>query len=161
MYHSLLKRAKSSPLQKALALLQKAVQSTIEPRVRSSKHRSRVVESVRNRIAQDQRAKWRCTISTARKRLKSGFAQRVDGGSVIKMKIDFNQIISVMLLGLLSWGGVQLYQMNANVSVIAYKVDQNYDMIKPMWRDFLVRQAQYDKSWTNTISSIPTSGEEE
>ncbi len=77
------------------------------------------------------------------------------------MKIDFNQIISVMLLGLLSWGGVQLYQMNANVSVIAYKVDQNYDMIKPMWRDFLVRQAQYDKSWTNTISSIPTSGEEE
>lgn len=77
------------------------------------------------------------------------------------MKIDFNQIISVMLLGLLSWGGLQLYQMNANVSVIAYKVDQNYDMIKPMWRDFLVRQAQYDKSWTNTISSIPTSGEEE
>ena len=77
------------------------------------------------------------------------------------MKIDFNQIISVMLLGLLSWGGLQLYQMNANVSLIAYKVDQNYDMIKPMWRDFLVRQAQYDKSWTNTISSIPTSGEEE
>ncbi len=77
------------------------------------------------------------------------------------MKIDFNQIISVMLLGLLSWGGLQLYQMNANVSVIAYKVDQNYDMIKPMWRDFLVRQAQYDKSWTNAISSIPTSGEEE
>jgi len=77
------------------------------------------------------------------------------------MKIDSQQLTSAIMIMLLGWGAFQLYQMNANVSVIAYKVDQNYDMIKPMWRDFLVRQAQYDKSWTNTISSIPTSGEEE
>ena len=60
------------------------------------------------------------------------------------MKLDFNHIISVAALGILSWGAIQLYQMNANMAVVSYKVDENYNMIKPMWQDFLVRSAKYD-----------------
>lgn len=50
------------------------------------------------------------------------------------------QLIGVVALGILSWGALQLYQMNANMAVVSYKVDENYKMIKPMWQDFLVRQ---------------------
>jgi len=50
------------------------------------------------------------------------------------------QIYGLVVLGMLSWGSFQLYQMNANMAVVTYKVDENYKMIKPMWQDFLVRQ---------------------
>ena len=45
-------------------------------------------------------------------------------------------------LTILSWGSLQIYQMNANMAVVSYKVDENYKMIKPMWQDFLVRSNQ-------------------
>ena len=50
------------------------------------------------------------------------------------------QLIGVVAIGILSWGALQLYQMNANIAVVSYKVDENHKMIKPMWQDFLVRQ---------------------
>ena len=50
-----------------------------------------------------------------------------------------NQMIGVVALGLLSWGSLQLYQMNANMTLVTYKVEENYKMIKPMWQDFLIR----------------------
>ncbi len=52
-----------------------------------------------------------------------------------------NQIVGVVALGLLSWGSLQLYQMNANMALVTYKVEENHKMIKPMWQDFLVRQS--------------------
>ena len=54
--------------------------------------------------------------------------------------MKFEQLIGVVALGILSWGAFQLYQMNANMAVVSYKVDENHKMIKPMWQDFLVRQ---------------------
>ena len=57
------------------------------------------------------------------------------------MKVDLQQVISVLAFGMLGWASLQVYQMNASVSLISYKVDENYDMIKPMWQDFLVREA--------------------
>lgn len=49
-------------------------------------------------------------------------------------------------LTILSWGSLQIYQMNANMAVVSYKVDENYKMIKPMWQDFLVRQGRFQVS---------------
>ena len=51
--------------------------------------------------------------------------------------MKFEQVIGVIGLGVLGWGSVQIYQMNANVAVISYKVDENYKMIKPLWQEFL------------------------
>ena len=53
--------------------------------------------------------------------------------------MQFEQLLGIIAVGILSWGALQLYQMNANMSVISYKVDENYKMIKPMWQDFLIR----------------------
>jgi|TARA_B100001093_G_scaffold446975_1_gene451604 hypothetical protein len=60
------------------------------------------------------------------------------------MKLDIHQTVSFIVLGLVSWGALQLYQMNANLSLVTYKVEENHAMIKPMWQDFLIRKAKYD-----------------
>ena len=60
--------------------------------------------------------------------------------------MKFEQTLGVIALGLLSWGSLQMYQMNANMAVVSYKVEENYKMIKPMWQDFLVRQGRYNAS---------------
>ena len=56
--------------------------------------------------------------------------------------MKFEQLIGVVALGVLSWGSFQVYSMNAELSVISYRVEENYKMIKPMWQDFLVRGGQ-------------------
>ena len=56
------------------------------------------------------------------------------------MKLE--QAIGVIALGILGWGSMQLYQMNANMAVVSYKVEENYKMIRPMWQDFLIRNDQ-------------------
>jgi hypothetical protein len=56
--------------------------------------------------------------------------------------MKFEQTLGVVALGLLSWGSFQVYQMNASMAVVTYKVEENYKMIKPMWQDFLIRSDQ-------------------
>ena len=73
------------------------------------------------------------------------------------MKVDLQQVVSVLAFGMLGWASLQVYQMNASISLISYKVDENYDMIKPMWQDFLVRSARNDESWNDEFSSFNTS----
>jgi len=73
------------------------------------------------------------------------------------MKLDLQSFFSAVALGMLGWASLQVYQMNASVSLISYKVDENYDMIKPMWQDFLVRSAKNDDSWNDEFSNFNTS----
>jgi len=56
--------------------------------------------------------------------------------------MKFEQVLGVAALGLLSWGSLQLYQMNASMALVTYKVEENYKMIKPMWQDFLIREGR-------------------
>ncbi len=70
------------------------------------------------------------------------------------MKVDFNNLASVITIGLLCWGALQLYQLKADTAVITYRVGENYDMIKPMWQDFLVRSARYSEHKQN-INAFP------
>ena len=68
------------------------------------------------------------------------------------MKLNSQDIFSTIIVLLLGWGAFQLYGMNANVAVITNKVDENYNMIKPMWQDFLVRSAKYNEHKSNVYS---------
>jgi hypothetical protein len=79
------------------------------------------------------------------------------------MKLNSQDVFSTIIVLLLGWGAFQLYGMNANVAVITYKVDENYNMIKPMWQDFLVRSAKYNehKSKFNELSNIHAATEKE
>lgn len=79
------------------------------------------------------------------------------------MKINYQDIFSGLIILLLSWGAYQLYGMNANMAVVTYKVDQNYQMIRPMWQDFLVRSAKYNehKPKFNELPDIHAAAEKE
>ena len=70
------------------------------------------------------------------------------------MRVDFNNVASILTVGLLSWGALQLYQLKAETAVITYRVGENYDMIKPMWQDFLVRSERYNEYQQN-INAVP------
>ena len=59
--------------------------------------------------------------------------------------MKFEQLLGVIGLGLLSWGSLQVYQMNAQMALVSYKVEENYKMIKPMWQDFLIRSDVAEK----------------
>ena len=64
------------------------------------------------------------------------------GTKPVKKKVElmkFEQMLGVVAIGLLSWGSLQIYQINAQMAVVSYKVEEIYKMIKPMWQDFLRR----------------------
>tara|TARA_R100000935_G_scaffold34165_1_gene54758 strand:- start:1028 stop:1264 length:237 start_codon:yes stop_codon:yes gene_type:complete len=69
------------------------------------------------------------------------------------MKFELNHFVSVIILGVVSWGAITLFTMNAQMAVVVYKVDQNFNMIQPMWQDFLQRRAIYDNV---PVSNEPT-----
>ena len=75
------------------------------------------------------------------------------------MKIDFQHVISVVSLALLSWAAMQVSELKSEVAVVSYKVEENYEMIKPMWQDFLVRKANHydDIKGTNSVPSFQAS----
>tara|TARA_R110001606_G_C14939290_1_gene599048 strand:+ start:234 stop:473 length:240 start_codon:yes stop_codon:yes gene_type:complete len=70
------------------------------------------------------------------------------------MKLDFPSLASLATIGVLSWGALQLYELKSDTAVISYQVGENYDMIKPMWQDFLVRSASQNEYQQN-IHSVP------
>ena len=70
------------------------------------------------------------------------------------MKLDFPSLASLATIGILSWGALQLYELKSDTAVISYQVGENYDMIKPMWQDFLVRSASQNEYQQN-IYAVP------
>ena len=76
------------------------------------------------------------------------------------MKVDFNNLASVITIGLLCWGALQLYHLKADTAVITYRVGANYDMIKPMWQDFLVRNAYHDQPQPDGKANIHATNRE-
>jgi len=55
------------------------------------------------------------------------------------VNLQVEHIFGVIVLGILSWGSLQIYSMNAELALVSYRVEENNIMIKPMWQDFLVR----------------------
>ena len=60
------------------------------------------------------------------------------------MKMQVEHIFGVVVLGILSWGSLQVYNMNAQMVLVSYRVEENaktldesYAMLKPMWQRFL------------------------
>jgi|TARA_R110000796_G_scaffold169607_1_gene286465 hypothetical protein len=77
------------------------------------------------------------------------------------MKIDLNNLVSVVILGVLSWGAITLFTMNAQMAVVVYKVDQNFKMIQPMWQEFLRTEVANDTHpITDVEADIHASNEE-
>ena len=60
------------------------------------------------------------------------------------MNLQIEHIFGVIALGILSWGSLQIYDMNAQLLLVSYRVEENaktlksnYAMLVPMWESFL------------------------
>ena len=51
-------------------------------------------------------------------------------------------------VSLLAWIAVTMYELNAQVQVMAVKVEQSHAMIRPLWEDYIRRTAEID-GWRN------------
>ncbi len=76
---------------------------------------------------------------------------------------NLSTIISGATLAFLGWIGISIVELKTDTAVVKEKVASNYEMIKPMWQDFLVRSAKYDehKSKFNELSNIHAATEKE
>lgn len=56
------------------------------------------------------------------------------------MKLQVEHIFGVIVLGILSWGSLQVYDMNAQLLLVSYRVDENaktLDETQAMLQSFL------------------------
>lgn len=51
-------------------------------------------------------------------------------------------------VSLLAWIALTMYDLNAQVQVMAVKVDESHEMIRPLWEDYIRRTAELDY-WAN------------
>ena len=63
--------------------------------------------------------------------------------------IASSSVFLTALLGLLGWIGTSIVDLKTDTAVIAFKVDANHKMLKPMWEEFTGRTyddnlAQFD-----------------
>jgi len=53
-------------------------------------------------------------------------------------------VTTMGVFGVLSWMAVTLITLDKRTEVMSVKIQQNNDMLKPLWEDFIRRSASYD-----------------
>ena len=53
-------------------------------------------------------------------------------------------VTTMAVFGVLSWMAVTLITLDKRTEVMSVKIQQNNDMLKPLWEDFIRRSASYD-----------------
>ena len=52
-------------------------------------------------------------------------------------------VTTMGVFGILSWMAVTLITLDKRTEVMSVKIQQNNDMLKPLWEDFIRRSASY------------------
>ena len=53
-------------------------------------------------------------------------------------------VTTMGVFGVLFWMAVTLITLDKRTEVMSVKIQQNNDMLKPLWEDFIRRSASYD-----------------
>ena len=53
-------------------------------------------------------------------------------------------LVATGSVSLLAWIALTMYDLNAQVQVMATKVEESHQMIKPLWEDYIRRTAALD-----------------
>jgi len=54
--------------------------------------------------------------------------------------------ITTMSLGAITWMTVTLINVDKEIAVMSIKIEQNNAMLKPLWEDFIKRNAKYEQA---------------
>jgi len=58
----------------------------------------------------------------------------------------FVGIITAFSFGIFAWMASTLISVDKRTEVMAVQVNANYEMIKPLWEDFIQRRNDYEKT---------------
>ena len=54
--------------------------------------------------------------------------------------------ITTLSLGAITWMTVTLISVDKRTAVMSVKIEQNNEMLKPLWEDFIRRSARYEQA---------------
>lgn len=54
--------------------------------------------------------------------------------------------ITTLSLGAITWMTVTLISVDKRTAVMSIKIEQNNEMLKPLWEDFIKRSARYEQA---------------
>ena len=54
--------------------------------------------------------------------------------------------ITTLSLGAITWMTVTLINVDKRTAVMSVKIEQNNEMLKPLWEDFIKRSAKYEQA---------------
>ena len=54
--------------------------------------------------------------------------------------------ITTLSLGAITWMTVTLINVDKEIAVMSVKIEQNNEMLKPLWEDFIRRSASYEQA---------------
>ncbi len=54
--------------------------------------------------------------------------------------------ITTLSLGAITWMTVTLITVDKRTAVMSVKIEQNNEMLKPLWEDFIKRSARYEQA---------------
>jgi hypothetical protein len=54
--------------------------------------------------------------------------------------------ITTLSLGAITWMTVTLINVDKRTAVMSVKIEQNNEMLKPLWEDFIKRSARYEQA---------------
>ena len=54
--------------------------------------------------------------------------------------------ITTLSLGAITWMTVTLISVDKRTAVMSVKIEQNNEMLKPLWEDFIRRSASYEQA---------------
>lgn len=71
--------------------------------------------------------------------------------------IGFFTALSIPFIG---WVGISIVDLKVDLAATHAKVDANYQMLQPMWQDFLGRQRNDNLAWFDPTTNIETGRQE-
>ena len=54
--------------------------------------------------------------------------------------------ITTLSLGAITWMTVTLISVDKRTAVMSVKIEQNNEMLKPLWEEFIKRSARYEQA---------------
>ena len=54
--------------------------------------------------------------------------------------------ITTLSLGAITWMTITLINVDKRTAVMSVKIEQNNEMLKPLWEDFIKRSAKYEQA---------------
>ena len=72
---------------------------------------------------------------------------------LVKILVGIVGFFTTLSIGFIGWVGLSIVELKTDVAETHGKVAANYEMIKPMWENFLAEKSVGNLAWFNAATS--------